>query len=258
MSHIAMFSIGAHGHVNPSLPVIAELVARDHRVSYAIPESFAAIVASSGAIPQLYESTLPDELKGEQWPSEIVEAVTLFLDEAMRVLPQLRSAFAADRPDLVLYDITAYPARVLAHEWGVPLIQLSPAIVAWEGYWQDMAEVYAPVYQEPAGQAYLARFAAWLDAERVSLSMEEFTGRPPRCLALIPRALQPHADRVNDTVYTFVGPCLDARLHQAQWPPPDRPLLLISLGSAYTNAPQFYRDCNRESGVLHQRRPHGV
>lgn len=149
--------------------MIAELVARGHRVSYAIPQSFAPIVASSGAIPQLYESALPDELKGEQWPSEIVEAVALFLDEAIRVLPQLRSAFAADRPDLVLYDIAVYPARVLAHHWGVPLIQLSPATVAWEGYEQDMAEAYSPVYKNPPGQAYLARFAAWLDAEGVPL-----------------------------------------------------------------------------------------
>ncbi|MDX6364284.1 MAG: hypothetical protein QOC85_3294, partial [Streptomyces sp.] len=40
-AHIAMFSIAAHGHVNPSLDVVRELVARGHRVTYAIPPSFA-------------------------------------------------------------------------------------------------------------------------------------------------------------------------------------------------------------------------
>ena len=40
-AHIAMFSIAAHGHVNPSLDVIRELVARGHRVTYAIPPVFA-------------------------------------------------------------------------------------------------------------------------------------------------------------------------------------------------------------------------
>ena len=34
-AHIAMFSLAAHGHVNPSLEVIRELVARGHRVTYA-------------------------------------------------------------------------------------------------------------------------------------------------------------------------------------------------------------------------------
>ncbi len=46
-----MFSIAAHGHVNPSLEVIRELVARGHRVSYAVPASFAAKVAETGATP---------------------------------------------------------------------------------------------------------------------------------------------------------------------------------------------------------------
>jgi macrolide glycosyltransferase len=44
-SHIAMFSIAAHGHVNPSLEVIRELVARGHRVTYAVPPLFAEKVA---------------------------------------------------------------------------------------------------------------------------------------------------------------------------------------------------------------------
>ena len=59
----------------------------------------------------------------------------------------------------------------------------------------------------------------------------------------IPRLLQPHADRVDPDVYTFVGPCLDTRAHQGDWPAPgpDRPLVLVSLGAAYTDAPQFFR-----------------
>lgn len=51
MSHIAMVAPPAHGHVNPSLPVVAELVARGHRVSYAVPAPFADTVAGVGATP---------------------------------------------------------------------------------------------------------------------------------------------------------------------------------------------------------------
>ena len=31
--------------------------------------------------------------------------------------------------------------------------------------------------------------------------------------------------------------------HQEQWPVPDRPVLLVSLGSAYSAPPTFYRAC---------------
>lgn len=243
MSHIAMVTIGAHGHVNPSLPVLTELVRRGHRVTIAVPAPFAATAASTGATPLIYRSLLPDETHGQRWPDGLIEAVTLFFDEAQHLLPQLVGAFEHDRPDVVLYDIAAYSARALALRWDIPLVQLSPAMVAWDSYEQDMAEAVAQIRDDPAGQDYQRRFAAWLQAQDVPLSMDEFLGRPPRCVVLIPRVLQPHADRVDSEVYTFVGPCLDARSHQGDWPAPGRPLVLVSLGSAYTDAPQFFRDC---------------
>ena len=55
--------------------------------------------------------------------------------------------------------------------------------------------------------------------------------------------MQPHADDVDPRRYTFVGPALALRAHQEQWPVMDRPVLLVSLGSAYLAPPTFYRAC---------------
>jgi macrolide glycosyltransferase len=239
-----MVAAGAHGHVNPNLPVIAELVARGHRVRYAVPEPFVEAAAATGATPLVTTSVLPGTPGGpERWPDDPVAGMELFLDEAVHVLPQLVAALDDDRPDLLLADIGGYPARVLAHRWDVPLLQLSPAMVAWEGYEADNPEVVALLHDDPRGVAYLRRFADWLAAERIDLDPETFVGRPPRSVVLIPRVLQPHADRVDEATYTFVGPCLDARPHQGDWPAPDRPLVLVSMGSAYTADADFYRTC---------------
>lgn len=250
MSHILMVSVGAHGHVNPNLPVIAELVERGHRVSYAIPASFADTVASTGATPLVYRSGLPDESRGEQWPSDPVAGMSVFLDDAIRVLPQLEAALADDRPDLVLYDIAGYPGRALAQRWGIPLVQLSPSMVAWRGYEEDMADALT-FRGEPEYARYSARFAGWLAELGIDQDPDTFSGRPPRCVVLIPRALQPNADRVDESVYTFVGPALDRRPHQGEWPASDRPILLVSLGSAYTDRAEFYRACVAAFGSLH-------
>ncbi|EID55013.1 macrolide family glycosyltransferase [Saccharomonospora xinjiangensis] len=249
MSHILMVTVGAHGHVNPHLPVLAELVERGHRVTIAVPESFAEVAASSGATPLIISSDLPDQSRGEQWPDGGVEAMDLFLAEGQGVLPQLETALASDAPDAVLYDIGGYAGRALAHRRDLPLLQLSPSMVAWQGYEEDMAEALA-FLDTTEGAAYRRRFDRWLADLGIDCDGDTFTGRPPRCAVLIPKAMQPNADRVDESVYTFVGPALDRRKHQGGWPKPDRPLLLVSLGSAYTDRPDFYRACIEAFGGL--------
>lgn len=93
-AHIAMFSIALHGHVNPSLEVIRELVARGHRVTYAIPPLLADKVAEAGAEPKLWNSTLPGpDADPEAWGSTLLDNVEPFLADAIQSLPQLAQAY---------------------------------------------------------------------------------------------------------------------------------------------------------------------
>ncbi|MFE0653401.1 macrolide-inactivating glycosyltransferase [Streptomyces sp. NPDC059534] len=252
-AHIAMFSIAAHGHVNPSLEVIRELVARGHRVSYAIPASFAEKVAATGATPVVYTSTLPTDDDPDAWGTELIDNLEPFLADAVQALPQLAAAFDGDRPDLVLHDITAYPAPVLAHGWGVPALSLWPNLVPWEGYEEEVAEpMFAELKASPRGKEYYARFEAWLAGHGVDTHPDRFVARPRRAVVLIPKALQPHADRVDESVYTFVGACQGARADQGEWrrPAGAEKVLLVSLGSSFTKQPGFYRDCAEAFGDL--------
>lgn len=253
-AHIAMFSIAAHGHVNPSLEVIRELVARGHRVTYAVPPVFAEKVAATGAEVKPWHSTLPaPDDDPSAWGSTLLDNVEPFLADAIQALPQLIGAYDGDEPDLVLHDITAYPARVLAHRWGVPAISLSPNLVAWKGYEEEIAE---PMWAEPReterGKAYYARFHAWLEENGITEHPDSFVGRPARSLVLIPRALQPHADRVDESVYTFVGACQGDRAAEGEWTRPERAekVVLVSLGSTFTDQPDFYRECVRAFGEM--------
>ncbi|KOT41312.1 glycosyl transferase [Streptomyces caelestis] len=253
-AHIAMFSIAAHGHVNPSLEVIRELVARGHRVTYAIPPLFEEKVAGTGAEPKPWNSTLPGpDDDPEAWGSTLLDNVEPFLNDAVQALPQLIEAYEDDTPDLVLHDITSYPARVLAHRWGVPAVSLSPNLVAWDGYEKEVAE---PMWEEPKkterGQAYYARFRAWLEENGITMHPDDFAGRPARSIVLIPKALQPHADRVDESVYSFVGACQGDRSAEGGWrrPAGAEKVVLVSLGSSFTKQPAFYRECVKAFGEL--------
>jgi MGT family glycosyltransferase len=253
-AHIAMFSVAAHGHVNPSLEVIRELVARGHRVTYAVPPVFAEKVAETGAEVKPWHSTLPGPNDDPAaWGTTLLDNVEPFLADAIQALPQLIEAYEGDEPDLVLHDITSYPARVLAHRWGVPAVSLSPNLVAWDGYEEEVAE---PMWAEPRkterGQAYYARFHAWLEENGITEHPDSFAGHPARSLVLIPRVLQPNADRVDESVYSFVGACQGERTAEGDWqrPAAAQKVVLVSLGSAFTDRPDFYRECVKAFGEL--------
>lgn len=256
-AHIAMFSIAAHGHVNPSLEVIRELVARGHRVSYAIPAVFAEKVAATGAEPVIYTSILPTEDDQDAWGNDLVDHLELFLADGMQALPQLIDAFAGDEPDLVLHDITAYPAPLLARRWNVPVIQLTPNLVPWDGYEDsELAQGFEEAKRTPRGAAYYARFAEWLiENDMTHTDPDHLVARPKRAIVLIPSALQPHYDRVDTSVFTFVGACQGDRADQGEWHRPAHldprtKVLLVSLGSAWTKHPEFYRECLAAFGGL--------
>lgn len=242
--HIVMVGCTAPSHIYPSLGVIAELVRRGHRVSYVVGEPLASLVAPTGAEVVTHPTIFP---LGEAavWPDDPADAMRVFLDEAIAIHPSLLDRFDTDRPDLVLYDIGGLGAPLLALRYGVPAVQLSPTLVAWEGYDEDMAEVMTPIKTSPSGVDYATTLSKWLSSHGVSADPWEWLGRPERVLSLIPRAMQPQADRVGPHV-RFVGPCLDpARLADRSWTPPasGRPVLLVSFGTAFNDQLPVYQAC---------------
>ncbi|MFI6054504.1 macrolide family glycosyltransferase [Streptomyces violascens] len=241
-AHIAMIGTPLVSHVLPSLEIIRELVARGHRVTYANADHTAELIAESGAELVPLTSTLP--VAHQDWPQDPIAAASLFLDEAMAVLPQLHAAYDEDPADLYLYDIGAYAGRALAEAQGRDAVQLSPTHVAWEGAAEEIGAAFAEL---PGGPAHRARFAAWLErCGAKTTNVEEFTGHPERVLVMIPRALQPYADRVDAEAVTFVGPCFGAGEEEGGWirPAGAKKVLLVSLvGSEHPRPQEIYQQC---------------
>jgi MGT family glycosyltransferase len=242
--HIAVVASSAPSHMHPHLAVVAELVRRGHRVTYLVGSHLADLARPTGANVVGYDSLLPGSPSApSSWPDDDTAGMRVFLDDSIHVLPQVLAALDADRPDIVLYDIGGLSGPVAADRWAVPSAQLSPSAVAWEGYREDMAAVLDPMFETPGGQEYLRMFEDWLSD--TSLTFEQVTGEPRRCLVLIPRAMQSNADRVSGDRYRFVGPCLDPRREDpGDWAPPrgEGPLALLAFGTAYTDRIDVYRN----------------
>lgn len=132
--HIAIFTPFAVGHVYPALALSSELVSRGHRVTYPTNERFAAKVRKAGATPIEFK---PPEVKNVE---KIIERASiddagywhgfsclfspLWITTAAAAVAELESVYAADPPDLILYDWFAFAGRILARRLGRPAAQL--------------------------------------------------------------------------------------------------------------------------------------
>ncbi|MFI1258711.1 macrolide family glycosyltransferase [Streptomyces netropsis] len=236
-AHIAVFNVPQHGHVYPTLGLVAELVRRGHRVSYATTAAFAEAVRAVGAVPIICRGTVSDLVEA---PEALSEGAALAVEDMTATLPQLSEAFGRDRPDLVLYDVYAWAGPALAAGWGVPSVLLSPSHLPYEGLARDMFGV-----EDLAQTPTYPRLASVLAEYGVRESLDELLNAPHRAVAFLPRAFQRKAHTVAVKDCVWAGPVLGGRSFQGRWagPDDDRPVLLVSLGSQFTRRPGFFRTC---------------
>ncbi|WP_052809518.1 macrolide family glycosyltransferase [Streptomonospora alba] len=180
----------------------------------------------SGPVPQMHGR-------------ELIRGMGLLLEETKALVPALAEARP---PDLVVHDGTlAWWGRILAHRWRVPAVETWPNFVSNRHWSMNRYAKINPL--SPCFLATMLRVARYLRSEGITDVGGFFQGASAaRRIVTIPRCFQPAGETFTDG-YAFVGPALTDRAFQAEWTPPGdgTPVLLVSLGTAYNDRPDFYR-----------------
>jgi MGT family glycosyltransferase len=249
MAKYSFLNVPAWGHVNPTLPVVQELVRRGHEVSYYLTEDFRETIGATGAVFQPYESKIKELAKGGiGGPNMGMGPRVFILEDRKFVPPQVIDRIRAEKPDVILYDFMCGSAKVIRDELHVPAIGLR-ATYASNEHFNLFKHIQAGMQNSANGQEFLKRFKA-LEANTSENPMEaitrEFTDVESLNIIFMSRAFQPMVETFDER-FLFVGPSIQTR-HQATSFPFDKlnnelPLLYISMGSVMTNQPEFYRHC---------------
>ena len=124
MSKIVFFSIAAHGHTNPTIQVVRELVSRGHEVIYYSFEEFKEKIEDTGARCICCDDYLPklrkeDEKKIGKDFSLLIDMIvdtTLALDK--KVCEELKSF----NPDCIVSDSLSFWGKLFAKKLNIPYI----------------------------------------------------------------------------------------------------------------------------------------
>lgn len=252
MSTVLVLCVPLHGHLNPTLPVAAELVRRGVRVVYACTAPFRDAIERAGARFIDLGAHLPAPS-----PPTLLTCANAWLTFTLRHLSALERLVHDLAPDLVVNDFICLWGRALAERLGLATVT-TWSTFAWH---PDVLppEPFLTLSQLRPPRRALAQLRHF---HTLAHALAARTGRP----ALTPRdvltgarsdthivftwrALQPHPERFSpDQGWNFVGPALP-RAHE---PAPDaelarllehrdRPLVYVSAGTLYNNDPRFFR-----------------
>jgi MGT family glycosyltransferase len=248
---LVFLNLPARGHINPTLPIVHELIARDHEVHYFTAEEYRGIVETAGArfhlLPALQRignvvvsSTEP--------PGDKQLALMPFVMayQSTKVIPELVEKIKGLRPDGLVYNTLSLWGRLIGQILSVPAMAFRP--------------FHAPRMHRsvtaPFASDRLARLAAAADRElellarsfgKTSQTVNELVSYTESLtLIFMPREFQIEG-QLFDQRFLFVGPSL------IEAPPEPWPLekadsggplrVYVSLGRLRNNDPEFYRTC---------------
>ncbi|MEJ3655551.1 macrolide family glycosyltransferase [Actinomycetes bacterium KLBMP 9759] len=265
MSRIVMAGMPAAGHLNPSLPLVSELVRRGDAVTYYSAAEFREPVERTGARFRAYpEGTISSQAIAEATRVSSVEVVHRILDATRTLLPVLQDDLRAEPPAAVMFDSNAIWGRMAATSLGRPAISFMTTFLLGNSELRALTPrewlefLRSTVVGLPAVVAAKRRvvrqFGKQLYPPTPTLPM-----RGDLTIFPVPRWIQSPDPRLDERCY-FVGPTVDTALHDdrlddelaAHITGPE-PVVLVSLGTLHPGSTAFFRTCFDVLGDLQAR-----
>jgi MGT family glycosyltransferase len=259
MATVYVLGHPAPGHVNPNLPLMAELCRRGERVVYFATEPFRTKVERTGAEFRSYgDHALFERNLGA---GGMLGGMAGLLETTERILPALLEEFRAARPDYLLVEAHAVWGNLLAQIESLPtatlcsMFAMNESLISAAGL---MGHLYGSAPRELALEGLLALGEYFESARRlrrrfgaVSPGIIDYLGNRQRLnLVFTAREFQIGGAAFDDS-YRFVGPSVAGRQDYADFPMEriaGRAPILISMGTMYNDEAEFYRQCFRAFG----------
>ena len=246
MKRIAVFCIPAHGHTNPMLPVVAELVRRGEAVRFYSFEPFREKIEKTGAVYVSCDKYLPELNEKEEGHLKKVSATEMSIQDIRTTLAMndfLDEEFREFRPDVVYSDSVCFWGKLNAWKHEVPLVVSTSTFAFNRESSQYMKSSLREMADLLFGMSKVKRELKKLQGcgypDKGLLSLIQ-SDNDTDTVVYTSKNFQPCAESFSSH-YAFVGPSLFSSETPSK--NPDRPLVYISMGTVINDRPDFYHKC---------------
>ena len=248
MSRIVFFCIPAHGHTNPTLGVVRELVERGHEVWYYSYEFLREKIEAAGAVfVSCDEETAEQKLTPKESArvgSDLAFSTKLLVDTTLALDERVCADMERLQPDCIVADSMAVWGKAVALKRGIPFVSSTTTFA----FNQHSAKV---MKQSPWP---LLRMLVSMPKINRHLKRLQERGYPVKSVLDIIRnddkthtvvytspAFQPCAETFSKAHYAFVGPSIRPAADRVE--KTGDKLIYISMGTVNNDLLPLYKNC---------------
>lgn len=246
MAKLVFTNIPAHGHTNPTLAVVKELVGRGHRVLYYSGEEMRSLLEGVGAEFRPYPEPMPTGRELTAALNRMIDATLILIRISEAQTSWFIEEMRRELPALIVYDSTAMWGYLAGRILRIPSL-CSVTTFVFDGSQRMLPprEILRFLFQALPQLPRIVRWKRFMFRRFGRRHVGGITEFGRRNLVYTSREFHPENSKLDER-FVFVGPSIDPTLRPMPFPwerlGPGA-LVYISLGTINNADPAFYRTC---------------
>ncbi|MED1559112.1 macrolide family glycosyltransferase [Bacillus paramycoides] len=251
MARVLFINVGSEGHINPTIQVVEELIARGEEVVYFSIEAFRERIEKTGATVRTIddEKFLQAFLSGGR--NYIHERINGLLHTADLVIPGVLEQIEGEHFDYIIHDSMFGCGRLIAQILKLPAINSCTSFAQDETSFERMLDHLSKNIPVEINDRINNDFQSLKTGIKekygveIQSPYEVFCNPAPLTIVYTTREFQPFGDAFDET-FKFVGPSISAPIAKEGFDytliKEENPIY-ISLGTVFNEAIDFYKLC---------------
>lgn len=245
MSKIVFFCIPAHGHTNPTIPVVQELAKKGHEIWYYSFDMFQERIESAGAKFISCDEYLP-ELRPEDEKKvgkDFAALIEMVVDSTINLDKKVCKELQEFKPDCIVSDSVCFWGKLFAAKLNIKYV-CSTTTFAFNKYSARLmkpgiGEFIRSIVGMPRinKKMELLKENGYKVKNFVSIIQND---NDTNTIVYTSREFQPMSETFSDK-YAFVGPSVVNI--ETEEPKDERRTIYISLGTVLNKNNKFYENC---------------
>ena len=247
MSKIVFFCIPAHGHTNPTLGVVRELISRGHQVYYYSYNMMRDKIQSTGAVfvscDEYDQEQRLDAKDGARIGKDLAFSTQILVDTTLALDDAVCEHMKGLKPDCIVADSMAVWGKAVALKLGIPFVS-STTTFAFNQYSakimkQSLGKIFGMILSMSKINKNIKRLQDKGYPVKSVLDIIQNDNNTDTIVYTSPE-FQPCAETFSEK-YVFVGPSIRPAENKVE--KTANKLIYISMGTVINDSIDFYKKC---------------